>query len=136
MTSKSDKISPAQARMDYGFARARDLAFDAVQELWRKRQSTGLTQIDLAKKLGKDAGWLSKKLKGPGNWTLRTLGEMVEALDGELEIRVFPLEEPLHPARNFDAYAMKTASGDEFIKPNPPVQTGSKLNRQFSIESV
>ncbi len=36
---------------------------------------------------------------------------MVEALDGELEIRVIPLEEPLTPKSNFDAYALSTERG-------------------------
>ncbi len=105
MISKSKTKNPSiQARMDYGFARARDISFDAVQKLWRRRQAEGMKQIDLADRLGRDTGWLSKKLKGPGNWTLRTLGEMVEALDGEMEIRIAPLEEPLTERSNFDAY--------------------------------
>ena len=99
MTSKSDAIN-----RDFWFARVLDLSFDAVNELWRKRQSDGLKQIELAEKLGRDTGWVSKKLRGPGNWTLRTLGELVGALEGELEIRVAPLEQPLYARSNYDAY--------------------------------
>lgn len=105
MTSKSDRNDPwIRARMDYGFARARDLAFDAVTQLWRVRQTNGMKQTELAQRLGRDTGWLSKKLSGPGNWTLRTLGEMAEALDGEIEIRIHPLEEPLPEKPNYNAY--------------------------------
>jgi transcriptional regulator with XRE-family HTH domain len=99
MISKYKKNNPAiSARMDYGFARARDLAFDAVNELSRKRQANGMKQAELALRLGRDTGWLSKKLKGPGNWTLRTFGEMAEALGGEIEISIHPLEEPTKKA--------------------------------------
>ncbi len=117
MTLESNRGNPAiRARMDYGFARARDLAFDAVSELWRKRQAAGMKQTDLAEKLGRDTGWLSKKLKGPGNWTLRTFGEMAEALDGEIEIRIHPLEEPAKERINYDAYAAEPSKRDQESK--------------------
>lgn len=90
---------------DYGFARARDLAFDAVKELWSKRRAEGMKQIDLATKLGRDPGWVSRALRGPGNWTMRTFGELVAAMDGEIEIEIFALEEPPAERPNFDAYA-------------------------------
>jgi len=101
---ESELSEAARVRSDYGFARARDLAFDAVLTLWRKRSAGGMTQSDLANRLGRDPGWVSRKISGPGNWTLRTLGAFVEALDGELEIVATPLEQPLVPRPNFDAY--------------------------------
>jgi hypothetical protein len=70
-----------------------------------KRKSQGVLLKDVAAKIGRDTGWVSKQLKGPGNWTLRTFGELVEALDGEAEIDVFGLEEPLATRTNYDAYA-------------------------------
>jgi transcriptional regulator with XRE-family HTH domain len=76
----------------------------AVLILWRKRRDEGMTQTQLAERLGCNKGWLSKKLSGPANWTLKTLGHMVEALDGELEIVVRDLREPVDQPRNFDAY--------------------------------
>ena len=101
MISRSSRSTLA----DYGFARVRDSAFDAVSALWRIRQSEGVTQKDIADKIGRDAGWVSRQLKGPGNWTFRTFGALVEALDGEAEISVEPLEAPLPLPRNFDAYS-------------------------------
>lgn len=92
-------------RGDYGFARARDIAFDAVLALWRKRKAAGVKQSDIAAALGRDPAWVSKQLKGPGNWTLRTIGELVEAMDGELEIAVFGRDEKIMPAKNADAYS-------------------------------
>lgn len=100
-------LSIGADRLAYGAARARDLAFSAVLELWGKRRSEGMTQTEFAEKLGRDTGWLSKKLKGPTNWTLKTLGQMVEALDGELEIRIHDLRQPLQEKANFDAYAVR-----------------------------
>ena len=53
-----------------------------------------MTQKDLAAKIGRDPAWISRKLHGPGNWTLRTIGAFVVALNGEIEIKVHALEDP------------------------------------------
>ncbi|WP_342728379.1 helix-turn-helix transcriptional regulator [Bradyrhizobium sp. B097] len=94
----------ADQRGDYGFARVRDAAYDAVMELWRRRKAEGMTQAQLAEALGGDTGWLSRNLRGPGNWTLRTVGRFVEALNGEVELKVHGLEDPLPAPPNYHAY--------------------------------
>jgi hypothetical protein len=104
MTSSSTGRKRGSDRGDYGFARARDLAFDAVTELWRKRRAAGTKQSDIAAILNRDPGWVSRQLSGPGNWTLRTFGELVEALDGEAEISVHPIEEAPADRTNYHAY--------------------------------
>jgi hypothetical protein len=88
----------------YGYARARDLAFDAVRRLWDLRQSQGMKQTTLAVKIGRDPGWVSRNLRGPGNWTLRTLGEFVVGLGGRLQINVIAEESAPELAENFHAY--------------------------------
>ena len=99
LLSPNDEIIPG-----FGFARSRDKAFSAIRELWETRQSQGMTQHMLAERLGKDPAWVSRKLSGPSNWTLRTFGDLADALDGEVEIRVNDLH--LRPSRiNFDAYS-------------------------------
>lgn len=86
-----DVLDPRELEV-YGFALVRDAAFDAVRKLWRRRQAQGMTPKDLAARIGRDPAWISRYLKGPGNWTLRTFGAFVIALDGEAEINVFGLE--------------------------------------------
>ena len=88
----------------FGFARARDLAYDAVQELWARRKAEGWTQVEFAEKLGRDTGWLCKKLQGPGNWTFKTFGALVQGLDGDLEIKVHAAEDAHFPLLNYHAY--------------------------------
>ncbi len=106
MISKFNPVDPiVSSNNDYGFARVRDIAFDAVQKLWRRRQSEGMKQTDLAVKLGRDTAWVSRKLSAPGNWTLRTLGEFAHALDGEAKIEIVGLEDQLNLRSNYDAYA-------------------------------
>jgi transcriptional regulator with XRE-family HTH domain len=102
--SELPPMTPEQ-RASYGVARAKTIAFTAVHDLWRRRKSEGKSQAELAQVLNKDEGWLSKNLRGPGNWTIKTLGELVEALDGELEIVVHGLEDSTWSQANEHAYA-------------------------------
>ena len=105
MTLNSDPFELTERDLgNYGYARARDLAFDAVRRLWDLRQSQGMKQISLASKIGRDPGWVSRNLRGPGNWTLRTLGEFVVALGGRLEINIVPTETAIGLKENFHAY--------------------------------
>jgi hypothetical protein len=105
MTSPSELTSlTPEERRDYGFARVRDIAFDAVSALLARRQAEGMTQADIANALGSDPGWVSKNLRGPGNWTLRTFGAFVEALRGEAKITIRAIEDPLPIRTNWHAY--------------------------------
>ncbi|HVY50693.1 MAG TPA: helix-turn-helix transcriptional regulator [Devosia sp.] len=90
---------------EYGLARARDAAFDAVTRLWRRRREQGMKQKDLAAIMDKRESWVSKQLRGPGNWTMKVFGQLVDALDGEIEIRVYGREEIEQGAANYDAYS-------------------------------
>jgi len=96
-------LSHSPLTPNYGFARTRDLAFAAVRSFWKIRQAEGMTQADLAERLGRDKGWVSRKLSGPTNWTLRTFGELIDAMDGEVEITIADILKP--PSGNYDAYA-------------------------------
>lgn len=102
--SKPPSLRPRDVT-DCGFARARDIAFDAIQTLWRRRQGEGMRQMDIVTVIDRDAGWVSRNLRAPGNWTLRTIGELVEALNGELEIVVHAKEDPPERPANYSAYA-------------------------------
>jgi len=107
MTSQSKPVVVAMnsdERSDYGFARVRDAAYDAVMDLWGRRKAEGMTQAQLADALGRDTGWLSRNLRGPGNWTLKTVGRFVEALNGEVELKVHGIEDPLPTPPNYHAY--------------------------------
>jgi transcriptional regulator with XRE-family HTH domain len=94
MTSSYDPFALHDRELaDFGHARARDIAFDAIHKLWERRRSEGMTQAELANKIGRDPAWVSRNLRAPGNWTLRTLGELVVALDGCLEIHATAAED-------------------------------------------
>jgi hypothetical protein len=64
-----------------------------------------MKQSDIAGVLNRDPAWVSRQLRGPGNWTLKTIGELIEALNAEVEIRVFGREERVIPSQNFNAFS-------------------------------
>lgn len=99
------ECNSAHEAADYGFARVRDVAFDAVQALWRRRKNSGMKQIDIAHTIGRSPAWVNRSLRGPGNWTLRTLGELVQGMNGEVEITVYGVDDAPATRTNFHAYA-------------------------------
>jgi transcriptional regulator with XRE-family HTH domain len=93
-------------RVEYMVARTQDEAFDAVKALWRRRQAEGLTLKDLAERIDGDSGRLSKHLKGPSNWTIKTYAKLVAALGGEPRIGIIVPEDHIAQNRrdNYDVY--------------------------------
>lgn len=95
---------PRRDLATYHFEHVRNIIFTAVLGLWRRRQDQGMKQVDLAKFLERDPAWVSRSLRGPGNWTLRTFGELVAAMDGDIEVIVRPAEDVAANRINYDAY--------------------------------
>ncbi len=90
---------------DYRYARIRDVAFDAIKSLWQRRKAEGMKQTDLAQLLDADPATISRNLRGPGNWTLRTISDLTAALRGEVELTVRAAEDLAPNRLNYDAYA-------------------------------
>jgi transcriptional regulator with XRE-family HTH domain len=93
-----------RALAEYGAERIRNEAFEQVCLLWERRKAEGWTQKQLADEIGRDPGWVSRNLSAPGNWTVRTIGAFVQGLNGEAEMKVAALEDPVDTPTNYDAY--------------------------------
>ena len=105
MPTQSDLVHlTPEERREFGFLRVRDAAFDAVASLWKRRQNEGVTQTEIAAAIDGDEGWVSKNLRGPGNWTMKTFGAFVEALNGDVQINIRAMEDPLPVLTNYHAY--------------------------------
>lgn len=89
---------------DYGVARVKEIAFDAVMQLWRRRMAEGLTQKDLALSINRDHTAVCRNFRGPANWTFKTFGELVQGLGGDVRIYVDALEDDFPERSNYDAY--------------------------------
>lgn len=101
-----ESFSPKE-NASYGEEKAKGSAHLAVRDLFYRRIREGKKQEEIAAAIGKDPAWLSRTMKGPANWTLKTLGALVIALDGELKIQVSASEDiAVNNLTNFDAYLM------------------------------
>lgn len=102
-TPETSMSSDGEMRALVGAERARHVAYEAIIDLWLKRQAEGLRKKDIATALSKHPAWVTRALAGPANWQIETLGALVEALNGVMEISVTPVED-VHLG-NFDFYA-------------------------------
>ena len=73
----------------------------------------GITQADLAARLGKDETHISRLLAAPGNWTLDTISELLFAISGAEPD--YGISYPLKKARrNQRKPATKNDAGDPY----------------------
>lgn len=61
-------------------------SFDVQKAIYHARTQKGISQKELAKKIGISAGDLSKIERGKENTTIKTLYKVASALDKDLEI--------------------------------------------------
>jgi hypothetical protein len=84
----SGKISVGT--LGYVRARNRQRAYDLVV---RELKKSGITQSELARRLGKGQDAVSRLLSRPGNWELDTLSDLLFAISGS--VPRFSADDPL-----------------------------------------
>lgn len=86
MTSKARKAEPlTEARKAYSRTATRAKIASAIWRLWKKiSQEQGLDQQWLADRMGTDKARVSRLLKAPGNWTIDTVADLLEAMESRL----------------------------------------------------
>jgi hypothetical protein len=94
--SPGERIPPET--LGYFRSRAKRQAYELVI---REFQKSGLTQAELARRLGKGRDRISRMLGGPGNWTLVTVSDLLFAIcGGTPKYSVdYPLEKPVRNLR-------------------------------------
>ncbi len=95
------------AVFEYLNTRNKMKAFTRVQEEFRK---SGLTQAELATRLGKRADRVSRVLNAPGNWELDTLSEFLFAISGAT-VR-YEVDYPLRKVRPNPLVVSSASGGD------------------------
>ena len=97
---------------------------------------SGLSQADLARRLGLGTDRVCRLLGGPGNWTLDTSSDLLFAISGAEPVYglAYPLDRPASNRQLPDWLDQ----GNHLQQPLPP-QTVSKVlkidNRAFSVTS-
>ena len=104
---------------------------DALRSLRRGMLTSGKTQSDLARDLGKTRSAVNQVISGDGNVKLATLAEYLFAMDLKLELRVVPLSKGTDSTErdipvNFEAEPPVTAR--VVLAQNPKFQALSALS--------
>lgn len=77
-----------------------ELAVSKVAALMRAlMKEKGVTNADLARKLGKDPGYVSRVLAGKMNLTLSTVADILWALDSSIEVAAKAIDPQEIPAQ-------------------------------------
>ena len=69
-----------------------DLCFLITKEITRQMTLKGMTQTQLAQKIGKTPAFVSRALSGDQNLTLKTIASFVAALDSKMEVKILSQE--------------------------------------------
>lgn len=84
------------------------LIFNTTEDILLAMQDTGISQSDLAKKLGKSKAFVSQILDGTRNMTLKTLADISYALGVDSKVVITKdgrdVSHPLVPECNYDRY--------------------------------
>lgn len=92
LASSPDASPIPAATLGYFDAYAQDQAYDSVMQLFLKLADEGaMTRALIAKRLKKKPEQVTRWLGGPGNWTLRTLADLLLAMDYVPQITAVPL---------------------------------------------
>src|SRR5687768_1629868 len=76
--------SNAQRRL----LRQEELILEVTEALLQAMDKAGVTQAELAQRLGKTRGFISQVLAGGRNLTLRTIADFADALDERVRVQV------------------------------------------------
>ncbi len=97
----------------------------AYNAMWQAFKKRGLSQDQIAERLGVDKALISKRLKGRENLTLKTLSFMASAMECRLTIGYLPYEEVEASIPYYDPIAPQgsTEQSDEAMADSPLPRT-------------
>ena len=108
-----DKIS--SGALSYIATRVQLRAYDLVI---RELRASGITQAQLAKRLGKAPEVISRMLSRPGNWEMKTFSELLFAISGA--VPTFTLSYPVrNPAASLGSEHQEVRQGQEVDSVSP-----------------
>lgn len=87
-------------KLAYFRERFRDRLYEMVVDEFLKREASGFSRADLARRIGKRPEQITRWLGAPGNWTIETVSDLLLAISkAEPDVRLMPLEG--RPNRNY-----------------------------------
>lgn len=101
---------------------ANGLMIELAAQVAKKLQKEGLKQKDLADRLDKSPGWISRFMNDPTNFSIKKLVEIGVALDMRLEVK---FKDPI----TIPNVTPKTISGKSKSGPGKPFNFGDSRNQ-------
>jgi hypothetical protein len=88
MTNSNDMNRYDANQRDFlGESLARRIFGAIYDALMVRKKDPGLTPTEFGERIGRDKTGVSKILRGPGNWTIKKISDVANALDLEVEVR-------------------------------------------------
>jgi ribosome-binding protein aMBF1 (putative translation factor) len=81
-----------------GYYLEQKLILDVTELIVERMEREGINKTQLAKKLGRSKGYITQLLDGRANMTLRTLSDIMWALDCTLSVGTQPLDQDYQEA--------------------------------------
>ena len=75
-------------KLEYFRERLRSRLHQLVLREWISREDRGLSQAELARRIGKKPEVVNRLLGAPGNWTLNTVSDLLLGMASELDFTV------------------------------------------------
>jgi len=101
-----------------------------LQELMEKK---GINKAQLARSVGKSGPYITKIMKGECNFTIESMVELADAIDGKLELHVVPREEEIVAWYK----SIKTARKNKDLKrPSLGVESIDPTGPQINLSST
>lgn len=113
--SDSPKFKMTEEAKQVYRARLRLQLFTELRALFRRRQrETGLTQNEVADRLGVDDAVISKRLNGEANLTLNTVSDLARAMEGLVDVKITAIEDFSHHSRVLSSWSDISDAGEFF----------------------
>jgi transcriptional regulator with XRE-family HTH domain len=91
------------------------LITDATELVYELMEEKGVNQKDLAKKIGKSKGFVSQVLSGRRNMTLRTLADLLVALDTRAHLEASSVRAPRVYRANPGGYVVTSRTAEPMV---------------------
>jgi hypothetical protein len=93
LTEVHDGKPISVGKKEYFRARLKSRFHQLVVKEFLRHEDLGLTQAELARRIGKRTEVINRLLGAPGNWTLNTVSDLLLGMGGEPELAVHYFEE-------------------------------------------
>lgn len=118
-----DRIAPSS--LAYLSERARNTCYDYVLDRFFR---SGMTKAELARRIGKTPDQINHMLASPGNWTIKTMAELLAAIADE---------EFIPKSRLLRGRAPQNMAQEDLQPPQSANETGSSAKPlEFKIEKL